>query len=75
MTAHQHADAPDAPFVVPELVQDAATPEALARALLDWLDAPERIAAVQQRFTALHDELQRDTARLATDAIDTLLAR
>ena len=75
VTAHQHADAPDAPFVVPELVQDAATPEALARALLDWLDAPERIAAVQQRFTALHDELQRDTARLATDAIDTLLAR
>ncbi len=75
VTAHQHADAPDAPFVVPELVQDAATPEALARALLDWLDAPERIAAVQQRFTALHEELQRDTARLATDAIDTLLAR
>ena len=69
------ADRPDAPFVVPELLQDAATPEALARALLDWLDAPEKIAAVQARFIALHEQLRCDTARLATDAIDTLLAR
>ena len=29
---HDWADRPDAPFVVPELVQDAATPAALATA-------------------------------------------
>ena len=75
MSAQQAADRPGAPFVVPELIQDAATPPALARAVLDWLAAPEKMAALQARFAALHDELRRDTARLATDAIQTLLAR
>lgn len=60
-------------FVVPELLQEAATPEALAQAVADWLDAPERITAVHNRFDALHHELRRDTARLATDAIQTVL--
>ena len=65
-------------FVVPELLQDAATPEALAQAVLQWLDdktaVPEKIAALEQRFTLLHAELQRDTPRLATDAIEKILA-
>jgi lipid-A-disaccharide synthase len=60
-------------FVVPELLQDAATPEAMAREILAWLDAPERIDALQQRFTELHHTLQRDTAQLATDAIEKVL--
>ncbi|WP_245966042.1 lipid-A-disaccharide synthase [Pseudorhodoferax soli] len=64
--------------VVPELIQDAATPAALAAALDHWLQArdtaPETIAALEQRFTALHLELRRDTARLASDAIEKLLA-
>ena len=61
-------------FVVPELLQDAATPRALADAVLQWLQAPpEKIAAVQQRFTQLHAELQRDTAAVATDAIEKIL--
>jgi lipid-A-disaccharide synthase len=64
-------------FVVPELLQDAATPQALAQALLQWVDAkisaPEKIATVQHRFTRLHAELQRDTSRLATDAIQKIL--
>ena len=64
-------------FVVPELLQDAATPEALAAALLQWVDAksaaPDKIAAVEQRFTELHTELRRDTAQLATDAIQQIL--
>ncbi|MDO9404650.1 MAG: lipid-A-disaccharide synthase [Polaromonas sp.] len=64
-------------FVVPELLQDDATPEALADAVLQWFaakaSAPEKIAALEQRFTALHHELQRDTSQLATDAIQNLL--
>ena len=75
MSAQQAADRPGAPFVVPELIQDAATPPALARAVLDWLAAPEKMAALEARFAALHEALRRDTARLATDAIQTLLAR
>ena len=64
-------------FVVPELLQDAAQPQALADALLQWVDAksstPGKIAAVQQRFTQLHIDLRRDTSRLATDAIQKII--
>ena len=62
-------------FVVPELLQDEATPANLAAAVATWLDQPERVQAVQQRFTALHAELQRDTATLATHAIAQVLGR
>lgn len=62
-------------FVVPELLQGAATPKALAQAVLDWLDAPERITVLQQRFETLHHTLRRDTAQLATDAIEKILVR
>jgi lipid-A-disaccharide synthase len=64
-------------FVVPELLQDAATSQALAKEVLSWLDAktqaPERIRALELRFTALHQDLQRDTATLATNAIEKIL--
>ena len=60
-------------FAVPELIQDEAKAPALAEALLEWLAAPDRMAAVQEKFTALHALLQRDTASLATDAIDQVI--
>ncbi len=62
-------------FVVPELLQGDATPEALARETLRWLDEPARAASLAARFTELHLLLRRDTARTATDAIEALLAR
>lgn len=64
-------------FVVPELIQDAATPAALAAAVLGWLEpgaeSAARVAALQQRFAALHDTLARDTPALASDAIRQVL--
>ena len=60
-------------FVVPELLQDAASPAALAKAVLDWLHAPAKVAALSERFTQLHHELRRDTAQLATDAIEKII--
>jgi lipid-A-disaccharide synthase len=62
-------------FVVPELLQDEATPDALAHEVLQWLANPAAIAAVQQRFAALHDTLRRDTPALAAHAIEKVLAR
>ena len=59
--------------VVPELVQSQANPESLARACLDWLEAPDRMQAVRDKFGALHELLSRDTATLATDAIEKTL--
>ena len=64
-------------FVVPELLQDAATPQALARAVLSWIDdmasAPAKIVALQHKFTDLHLALQRDTPQLAAHAIQQVL--
>ena len=64
-------------FVVPELLQDAATPQALSAAVLDWFAArqhqPERISALHQRFAALHHSLRRNTPQLAADAIRKVL--
>jgi lipid-A-disaccharide synthase len=60
-------------FVAPELLQDAATPAAMASAVLGWLEAPGKVQALQQRFTVLHHELRRDTTQLATAAIEKIL--
>jgi lipid-A-disaccharide synthase len=61
-------------FVVPELLQSNAKPELLRGALAAWLDSPDRMQAVQAKFRELHDRLKRDTAKLATDAIEKVLA-
>ncbi|MFN3610474.1 lipid-A-disaccharide synthase [Tepidimonas sp.] len=66
-------------FVVPELLQDAATPAALAEATLAWL-ADDAAAHVRRerlvaRFDALHAELRRDTAALAVQAIAPWIGR
>lgn len=65
-------------FVVPELIQERATPKAMADAVLQWFDGidhqPAKIEALQQRFLALQHILRRDTPTLATDAIEKILA-
>ena len=66
-------------FIVPELIQDRATPQALANAVLQWLDdldrQPAKMTALQQQFVTLHRSLRRDTSTLTTDAIEKILAR
>jgi lipid-A-disaccharide synthase len=59
--------------VVPELLQAAATPQALARETMAWLDDAPRRARVEQRFRELHHLLRRDTARECADAIAQVL--
>lgn len=65
-------------LVVPELLQDAATPQALANSMLrclhDITAAPEKSAALLRRFTQMHLDLQRDTPTLASHAIAQALA-
>lgn len=62
-------------FIVPELLQDAAKPGPLAAQLLEWLGAPAKMAAVQEKFRTMHNQLQRDTAKLAADAIEKVIHR
>lgn len=61
-------------FVVPELLQEAASPDNLARATLAWLDDPARCEVVRQRFDSLHRALRCNTAQAATHAIEKILA-
>lgn len=65
-------------FVVPELLQEQATPAALAQATLAWLGdsaaADTRRRNLEHRFTEMHHTLRRDSTVLATHAIETLLA-
>jgi lipid-A-disaccharide synthase len=56
-------------FVVPERIQEACTPQALADAALMQLDDAVGLERLRQRFDELHHLLRRDTARCATDAI------
>jgi lipid-A-disaccharide synthase len=60
-------------FVVPEFLQEQATAPALADAVGAWLDEPQRVARLGDRFAALHRELQCDTSQCATDAIEQVL--
>jgi lipid-A-disaccharide synthase len=60
-------------FAVPELLQRDASPEKIAAAAFKWLDDPAACEALRIRFEAVHRELRRDTARLATDAIEAVL--
>jgi len=60
-------------FCVPELLQDQASPEKMANAVLDWLRSPEKAQALVSRFEAMHQSLLRDTPTLAAHAIQTLV--
>ena len=62
-------------FVVPELLQGDCSPQAIAAAVQTWLQSPEKIRSLEQRFTTLHADLQRNTPELAADAIAKVLAR
>ena len=59
--------------LVPEFLQEHVQPEALARAALDWLDNPEAVQRLQQRFTDWHQELRQDMPTLSTHAIQKIL--
>lgn len=56
-------------FVVPELLQDAATPQALADALWKQLDDVAYRERLRQRFAEMHQSLLRDTAKESAQAV------
>jgi lipid-A-disaccharide synthase len=60
-------------FVVPERVQEAATPENLANDALDWLDdAPRRDAAIET-FRAMHVSLRQNASARIAEAVQPYL--
>jgi lipid-A-disaccharide synthase len=62
-------------FLVPELLQDAASPQAIADALWQQLtDAPQRVR-LRERFTEMHHALLRNTADESAQAVMDLISQ
>lgn len=62
-------------FVVPEILQDDATPQNLAQALLNLVNNKAAVEELEQTFTAMHHSLRQNTAQKAAAAILQLLVR
>jgi len=60
--------------LVPELLQSAATPEALSAAVLNYIDNPQQTQELVHTFTKMHQELSRHASGRAADAIAKLVA-
>jgi len=56
-------------FVVPEILQDEATPERLAEELVKLYGDKENAAAVEEAFTDIHLRLRQNTADKAARAV------
>lgn len=56
-------------FVVPELLQEDATPENLAQALLNLVSNKQAVLELEERFTELHQTLRQDAAHRAALAV------
>jgi lipid-A-disaccharide synthase len=56
-------------FVVPELLQHDATPEKLAKTVLELVGDKIRMAEIRTEFTRMHESLRQDSQEKAAQAI------
>jgi lipid-A-disaccharide synthase len=59
--------------LIPELLQDNCTVDAVHAALLRWFRDAGAVAALQPEFLAIHETLRRDASARAAEAIAALL--
>lgn len=59
--------------LVPEILQNDATPEALGTALLQYFDDPVSSDCVVREFDAMHQQLRRNASERAAEAVRSLL--
>lgn len=62
-------------MLVPELLQDKATPLSLGNALMNYFENPDETAAVVAQFESMHLQLKRKASERAADAIAELIQR
>lgn len=62
-------------FIVPELLQDDATPANLAQALGNWLDNKGARERLRERFAQLHESLACDHEERLAQALEPYLTR
>lgn len=61
-------------FVVPELLQDAATPGYLSAAVIELLNDRDRRNSIEERFGKMALELRQDAAQRAAEAVSPYLS-
>ena len=59
--------------LVPEFIQETATPENISHALLDFIDHPDKIHKLEKQFLALHQTLRCNASEQAADAVIKLI--
>lgn len=62
-------------LLVPELLQDDATPERLSKAMIDLWRAPLRRADMSREFATIHQKLRQDSAVRAAEAVLSCVQR
>ena len=62
-------------WLVPELLQDDATPENLARAMGNWLRHRDAAAALRARFAGIHAQLAVNNGERVRDALRPYLSQ
>ncbi len=60
-------------FIVPELLQEQGSPEALAKATLALLDKNTQVAQLIERFTKMHHTLNLPTGKLVAEVIAEII--
>ena len=59
--------------IVPELLQNAATPHAIANEVSHWLNDSHAVVQLKNEFTRLHQQLRCNASATASDVVATLL--
>jgi lipid-A-disaccharide synthase len=62
-------------MLVPELLQNNATPEALSAAVMNYFENPEEAIALSETFAQMHAELKRNASARAAEAVAQLIKR
>lgn len=60
--------------IVPEYLQEDATPAALADAMLEWLNKRDKVQALRAQYATIREQLTKPSGELAANAIKNLLS-
>ncbi|MEW8195358.1 MAG: lipid-A-disaccharide synthase, partial [Candidatus Thiodiazotropha sp.] len=63
----------DEPYA-PEFIQEACKPDSMGRALLGFLDNPNKCGQISRAYTEVHKKLRRNAAQAAAKAVIEMLA-
>lgn len=62
-------------LLVPELIQSEVNPDRISQHILDYLDHPEKVEHLENKFTDLHQSLQANSASCISESIFSIMTR